>query len=316
MQELTEQFHRYEPALAAVQLILAMIGMGATLAWSDFENIFRRPSAVLLVLGLQFLVMPLVVLGVGLTGIVPQEILLGLFLLASLPSGAQSNIFAFLGRGDVPLSITATCASTAVCLVLTPLLLRLFWSFALPGDFTMPVGSIVGCLVWQMLVPLACGMLVGRWRHHQRMAIARGFVKVSLAVLGVIIVGAFATGQLAVGRYGWIAPSVIISVVIFSSVVTKLLTRALGYDHRQRFTIAVEVTLRNGPLGIALCGILFSATGPEEPLYAASLYVCLLAAGAMLVTAGVAVVRRLRSAEDRLRAHLPSGAAGETPPRD
>jgi bile acid:Na+ symporter, BASS family len=316
MQELTEQFHRYEPALAAVQLILAMIGMGATLSWADFENIFRRPGAVLLVLCLQFLVIPLVVVAVGLTGIVPHEVLLGLYLLVSLPSGAQSNVFTFLGRGDVPLSITATCASTVICLLLTPLLLRLLWSFALPGDFAMPVGSIVACLVWQMLLPLGLGMLLGRWRHQQRMAIARGFVQVSLAVLAVIIVGAFATGQLAVGRYGWIAPVVIIALVIFSSVVTKLLTRASGYDHRQRFTIAVEVTLRNGPLGIALCGILFSATGPEEPLYAASLYVCLLASGAMLVTAGVAVVRRLRFADLRLRDHQPTQEAGGTPPPD
>ncbi len=314
MQELTEQFHRLEPTLAAVQLILATIGMGATLAWADFANIFRRPGAVLLVLCLQFVVMPLVVVAIGLTGILPHEILLGLYLLVSLPSGAQSNVLTYLGRGDVPLSITATCASTIVCLVLTPLLLRLLWSFALPGDFSMPVGSIVSCLVWQMLVPLAAGMLVGRWRHQQRMAIARRFVQASLAVLGVIIVGAFATGQLAVGRYGWIAPVAIIGLVIFSSVVTKLLTRALGYDHRQRFTIAVEVTLRNGPLGIALCGILFNAAGPEEPLYVASLYVCLLAAGAMLAVAGVAVVRRLRSAKLTLRGHPPRQAAGETPP--
>src|SRR5690606_36236741 len=128
-------------------------GMGATLSWADFANIFRRPGAVLFVVSLQFLVMPLVVVAVGLTGIVPQEILLGLYLLVALPSGAQSNVFTYLGRGDVPLSITATCASTVVCLVLTPLLLRLSWSFALPGGFTMPVGSIVGCLLWQMLGP-------------------------------------------------------------------------------------------------------------------------------------------------------------------
>src|SRR5690606_6931614 len=161
-----------------------------TLVWADFVNIFRRPGAVLLVLCLQFLVMPLAVMAIGLVGILPHEILLGLYLLVSLPSGAQSNVITYLGRGDVPLSITATCASTVVCLVLTPLLLRLFWSMALPGDFSMPVGSIISCLIWQMIVPLAIGMLIGRWRHQQRMVIARGFVKLSLAILGVIIVGA------------------------------------------------------------------------------------------------------------------------------
>lgn len=316
MHELTEQFHRFEPALAAVQLILAMIGMGTTLAWADFVNIFRRPGAVLLVLCLQFLVMPMAVMAIAQVGILPPEVLLGLYLLVSLPSGAQSNIFTYLGRGDVPLSITATCASTVICLVLTPLLLRLFWSMALPGDFTMPIGSIVSCLIWQMIVPLAIGMFIGRWQHQQRIAIARTFVKLSLAVLGVIIVGAFATGQLAISRYGWIAPTMIILVVVFSSVITKLLTKALSYNPRQRFTMAVEVTLRNGPLGIALCGILFDASGPEEPLYAASLYVCLLAAGAMLVTAAVAVVRRIRSADFGFRDHLPLGAVGETPRRD
>lgn len=297
MNELMDQFPRAEPLLAATQLILSMIGMGATLTWLDFQNIFRRPSPVLLVVVLQFAVMPLVVVAIGMLGIVPNEILLGLYLLISLPSGAQSNVFTYLGRGDVPLSITATCASTVVCLLLTPLLLRGLWSLALPDDFSMPVWSIVSCLVFQMLLPLAVGMWLGQWQHQQRMVIARGLVKASLVVLGMLVVGAFASGQLAIGRYGWITPTTIVLLVILTSVATKLITRALGYNSRQRLTIAVEVTMRNGPLGIALCGTLFSATGPEEPLYAASLYVCLVAGGAMLVTAGVAVVRRLRATD-------------------
>jgi bile acid:Na+ symporter, BASS family len=297
MLELTDQFFRVEPLLAATQLILSMIGMGATLALTDFSRIFRRPVAIILVLVLQFVAMPLVVAGIAATGTVPHEIVMGLYLLAVLPSGAQSNVFTYLGRGDVPLSIAATCASTVVCLLFTPLLLRLLWSIALPGDFVMPVGSILACLVFQMILPLALGMLLGKWQHARRMQIARWFVKASLVVLGLLIVGAFATGQLAIGRYGWWVPTLVVSLVIFTSVSTKLLTRALGFNSRQRFTIAVEVTLRNGPLGIALCGPLFSGAGKDHALYDAALYVCLLAGGAMLVTATVAVMRRVRGGD-------------------
>jgi BASS family bile acid:Na+ symporter len=299
MPELTDQFRALEPWLAAAQLVLSMIGMGATLAWNDFTGILRRPWAVFLVLVLQFVAVPLLAVGISAVVALPHEIVMGLYLLAVLPSGAQSNLFTYLGRGDVPLSIAATCASTVVSLLLTPLLLGLLWSIALPGEFAMPVGSIVGCLVLQMLLPLGVGMLIGKWQHARRMQIARRFVRASLAVLALLIVGAFAAGQLAVGRYGWVVPTVVVGLVIFTSVGTKLVTRALGFDNRHRFTIAVEVALRNGPLGIALCGPLFAQAGHDNPMYDAALYVCLLAGGTMLLAATVAVLRRLRGDELR-----------------
>ena len=60
-----ELFLRYEYYLAASQLMLAMLGMGATLRIADFVEVVRYPRAVLLGLAIQLLGVPLVAFGVG-----------------------------------------------------------------------------------------------------------------------------------------------------------------------------------------------------------------------------------------------------------
>ena len=47
-------------------LMLIMFGMGMTLTWADFADVARRPAVIGLGVLLQFLVMPLVALAVGL----------------------------------------------------------------------------------------------------------------------------------------------------------------------------------------------------------------------------------------------------------
>ncbi len=121
-----EFYHEHEAVFYSTQLVLAMLGMGATSTLQQFRDVLRAPGNIALVLALQFLVMPLLAVAFGrLTGM-PSEIVIGLILLMALPSGSLSNILTFLGRGSVPLSIAATCASTALCLLATPLVLKVF----------------------------------------------------------------------------------------------------------------------------------------------------------------------------------------------
>lgn len=295
MSGLVDTLRQIEQVLTVSQLVLAMLGMGVTLRGQDFWDILRRPIPILWILLLQFVAMPLLVAGLGVTGWLSSEILMGLILVMALPSGAQSNVFTYLGRGNVPLSITATCASTALGLVVTPLLLRVMTEWALPAGFSMPTGSVVSCILFQLLLPLLAGMWIGQRWPDKRQWLARRAVGTSFVMLGIVILTALGTGQLPVFHYGWKAFVSVIAVMALSSLLAKLATRLLGYSSRERYTMTIEVALRNAPLGIGLCGPLFlDGTERGEKLYGATMYVCLLAGGAMLGVCGVTITRRLR----------------------
>ena len=67
-----DHYAAVEYFLASGQLAFAMLGMGALLAPSDFLDVFRRPAALAIGLGAQWLVVPLLALALG--KLLPVEI--------------------------------------------------------------------------------------------------------------------------------------------------------------------------------------------------------------------------------------------------
>src|SRR5262249_53423953 len=132
-----------EALLAQVQLVLFMMGMGATLAIADFLTIFRQPRYLVVGAICQFLISPLLALFVNWAFDLPPGIAVGLILVAVMPGGNLSKVFAYLGRGNLALSITLTKFGTVAALITVPLSLRFFAVQYVSDDFEMPVGQVM-----------------------------------------------------------------------------------------------------------------------------------------------------------------------------
>ncbi len=154
-----ELYAQFEYPLAAAQLILAMSGMGATLTKVQFQAIVQRPQPVGLVLVLQYLLFPLLAAVVARLANLPPGIALGLVLMNAVPSGSLTNVFTYLGHGNVTLSIVMTCASTAVSFVATPLVIDLLTATELPDGFHIPLDLTLYPVILFLLLPL----LAVRW---------------------------------------------------------------------------------------------------------------------------------------------------------
>ena len=88
-----------------VSLFLIMIGMGMTLTPKDFHEVIVAPRATLFGLLAQVLLLPLVAFGLAMVLPLTPALAVGLIVIAACPGGSTSNLFAYLGRGDVALSI-------------------------------------------------------------------------------------------------------------------------------------------------------------------------------------------------------------------
>ncbi|MGI9457284.1 MAG: bile acid:sodium symporter family protein [Aeoliella sp.] len=293
-------YRAHEEFFYSTQLVLAMLGMGATLSLGQFRAILRRPTSIALVVVLQFMLMPFVALMFAKVTGLPDEIAIGLVVLVALPSGSLSNIITYLGRGNVPLSITATCASTGLCLLVTPLVLSLFASHQLPDDFKVPTDKTIWSIATLLLLPLGIGMAFASYRPHLKEHLSRWAIGGSLVALGCVVVGALGGGRLDVWKYGWHTPAWIVAFVVVTLLVTYWITLLLRYPQEDAFTLAVEVSMRNGNLGVALCLPLFGPNSSSNVLHKGALYVCLFGGGAMMVIGLLAVLRRhLRFARQR-----------------
>lgn len=300
MQYFLDFYREHSQLFYNVQLVLAMLGMGANTTIGQFRGVLRRPGNIALVLAMQFLSMPLFAVLLARTLPIDPNIGIGLVLLAALPSGTLSNIITFLGRGNVPLSVTATCASTLICLVVTPIVLELFAAKALPEGFSMPLDKTVWSILCLLLMPLAAGMTIGHFWHQNRHHFAKLAVWGSTIALAGVWVGAIGGGQIEILQYGWIAPGVIVLFVLASQVITYEISRLLGYDRADGFTQGIEVSMRNGNLGLALLIPLFGVLTPDNVHHQGALYTMLFGGGAMTVFGLVYVSRRhLRFARQR-----------------
>jgi len=243
-------------ATAAVPwlLTLIMLGMGLTLRLADFDVVARRPWALLLGVTAQYVVMPLVALGLARALDLSPALAAGLVLVGAAPGGTASNVMVYLSRGDTALSVAMTSVSTLLAPVLTPLLV--LW---LAGEYlNVDAGGLFSSILRIVLVPVLLGITVRALLPSlvERVLDALPLVSVAaITAVVAIVVAASSSTLLTVG-----------AVVVVAVVLHNLLGLALGYaiargcrlDASARRAISIEVGMQNSGLAAALATVHFS----------------------------------------------------------
>ncbi len=241
-------------------LFLIMMGMGLTLITNDFKRVLKYPKAVGIGLTNQLILLPII--GFALANIMPlrPEYAVGVMLLVLCPGGTTSNLFTYLAKGDVALSVTMTAIASVITVFTIPIVLSfsLIYFMGSGSEFELPVVKTVLTLVVLTIVPISIGMLIKRYApkvaDRSQVYVSRfGVIFLTFLVLFLcyvqrdIIVDAFiATGPV--------------------SVLLNLSTMALGYysskwfglNLAQRTSVTLEVGLQNSTLSIFMALTLLS----------------------------------------------------------
>ena len=236
------------PMLAAV-----MLGMGLTVTTNDLRGLRGAGKPLLIGLALQYGVMPLSAWGIAWALQLPPELALGLILVGAVPGGTASNVIAFLAKGDVPLSIAMTTASTLASPLLTPFWIWWLASSWLPVD---PAGLLisVGQIV---LLPVALGIGLRALWSPSPTVIQGALPLLSMGVIAWIVgvVVALNLHQLNAA----IAP-VLLAVALLNGAglaLGYLGAKRTGLDLKQRRTVAIEVGMQNSGRAVALAAAHF-----------------------------------------------------------
>lgn len=291
----------YEFLLASSQLFLAMLGMGALLSPSDFLLEIRKPRGLLVGLGCQWFIVPLVAFALGALLPVPVGIAVGLILIAAVPGGTLSNILTLFGRGNIALSISITSITTVAALVVTPTVLEFLAAQHLPENFSMPTGRLAVDIFATLITPLLLGMLV---RHRVNTVFAANFskwaIRLSLALIAVMVVGAGGSGRLDPAAYGLMGIATLVVFCLAVQLSALLVSRLVGMPAFDTLAVVVEVGFRNMSLAVAVKAVVFPAQpGVLDPVGDAVLFTVLLYAGVSLFMSLVPVLIQRRSRRPR-----------------
>lgn len=268
-------FGQYERVLSATMVTFSMLGMGATLTVRDFANTLVAWRGLAVGLAAQLLLVPI---WAGLTmftlGLFPDGfgglsaagaigIATGIALLAAMPGGSLSNLLAFIGNGNLALSVSLTAITTLICLFATPIVLAALVSVQVPGSFSIDAWQIMADIGVFLIAPLLTGMVIRRLTHSkQQILFTKVMVRASLALLAVIIIGSLGAGRLQFDPYGWLGPAAVAVFGFGALFLGRLATFASGLAERDAVAIVIEVVVKNSLLALLVVTSMF----PNEML--------------------------------------------------
>ncbi|WP_298971262.1 bile acid:sodium symporter family protein [uncultured Psychrobacter sp.] len=241
-------------------LFLIMMGMGLTLVVNDFKRVVKFPKAVSIGLANQLIMLPLI--GFALANIMPlrPEYAVGVMLLVLCPGGTTSNLFTFLAKGDVALSVTMTAIASVITVFTIPIVLSfsLVYFMGAGTEFQLPIAKTMISLFVITILPISIGMLIKRY-------------KPKLADSSQVLVSRFGVTFLAmlVVFLSYVQRDIIVDAFVNTgpvSLILNLVTMALGYfsskllglNLAQRTSITMEVGLQNSTLSIFMALTLLS----------------------------------------------------------
>lgn len=292
----------YEYWVAAIQLVLAMLGMGAGLRVADFKKVALQPKAAAVGLSMQLVVVPLVALGFILLADLPPGMLIGIAIIAAIPGGTVSNIFTFMARGNVPLSISITALTSLACLATTPIILDLLIADYMPASFVMPAQKVAIEIGLCLLLPLGLGMLFLKQFPQYAERFSTFCVKGSLVGIGIIVLGSLGAGRLNFANIASADIALLAAFIISLTLVGIWLTKGFGLTQQDNSAIEMEVVVRNINLGFLLKVSLFpTVAGETNPVADMALFTMLLY-GAWQLATGISLIfwRRRQTAQQQL----------------
>lgn len=148
--------------LLPIVLMAIMFAMGMSLKFESFSLVFKKPKAVTLGLFLQIFWLPFLAVVVLKFVDLPNHHKIGLILLSLAPGGVTSNLFSYLSKGNVALSISLTAIVSLIIPFSFTFLGGLIFNMLSieSGQLTFPFMSIFKQIILVTLIPLSIGMLL------------------------------------------------------------------------------------------------------------------------------------------------------------
>ena len=251
-----------------IAIILIMVGVGLSLVPADFKRVFLQPKAFFLGFICQMILLPLFAFGIIALSGLEGELAIGLFILALCPGGATSNLYTYLAKGDVGLSVSLT----SVIGFITPFSIPLFaaWAIGYYGSdgqqFELPIVKTWLTLMVVTVIPVTIGMFLrSKWQTIAKRA--ERFVSwFSIAVLVLVIVSiGISQGDKWI-EYTIAAGPAAISLNISTMLLGYFAGRFFLHQEAQSRAITLEVGLQNGTLTLLITqGILESSAMSVAP---------------------------------------------------
>lgn len=231
-------------------------GIGTSLKFADFKQIFIKPKAMLSGLAGQMLVLPAIAFLIIAFWPIDPVYKVGFILIAACPGGSMSNFISFVLKGRVALSVSLTAFNSIFIIFTIPLLVNLAASVFTntAQGIELSVGRTFGEIFFSVVLPVLGGIIFNELtpkritEKMQKPIKITAIVMLLLMVATVLFFGHNNTAEKILNNMHLMIPLVILNVSVMLA--GFYLSGLVGLNHKSKYTIAIEMGLQNSALAI------------------------------------------------------------------
>lgn len=253
------------PGMRSGLVAVVLFIMGLTVPTSSFGAVIRRPTAGLLALGINVLVVP------GLAFIasrfMPEALGGGLIVAAAAPCTlASAVVWTRKGGGDEAVAMLVTVLTNLFCFLIAPATILLL----LGADVEMSFGNQAGKLAMLVVTPLLLAQIArqqpafGRWTQRHKKSLTNASL---LGILTMVSMGAAHSHQQSSATesaggmgWNWILATAVIAVIVHVAALAVgwWLANVAAVSSPQRTAVAIAGSQKTLMVGLQLaieCGV-------------------------------------------------------------
>lgn len=256
-------YERVMGIVAQIVLFLLMFCFAATIHPKSFYKSLKS-KGIFIGIGLQLVIMPFVgFIILQIVDISEASTIIFMILLSS-PGGAFSNFLNSIFNGDLSLSIAMTTVSTVASLPFLPINLYLYLDlFSTSESADGAAERLDWGILARTVAVLVSGVILGLLVNRRLPDYKKAFYRVAnIAAVGQIAIAMITSNN---DSPIWEKPIdlfiITLIAVIVALLLAILLTRAVGMDKPEAFSVVIEVAVQNSSIAVAFA---FAAFSDEE----------------------------------------------------
>jgi BASS family bile acid:Na+ symporter len=167
-------------------LQVIMFGMGSQMSLDDFTGVIKMPKGVLIGVGAQFTIMPLVGFTIANIFDFPPEIKAGIILIGCVPSGLASNVMSYIAHANLPLAVTISAITTLISPFVTPVLMKVLGGQFIDINFWSMMFDILNMIILPIIAGFTFNLIFKNKSGGKSKAIQMGVFLNIIALTSIV----------------------------------------------------------------------------------------------------------------------------------
>lgn len=232
---------------------IIMLGLGLSLKFADFLNIFAKPKPLLIGVLCHSVMLPVLCLGLVLFLDLAPAMAVGMMLLAASPAGTSGALFTHLANGDVALCLILAGVTSLLCILTLPLAANASLLLFYEAGAGVSIDFVQTLQFFAIAIsPALAGALIKTRNPSLAAAMERPVKLLATAFLVSIVTFSFAKHWDLIVVWGPSAGSATLAFSILTFAVSYYLPRLLKVEHRQAIALSMATGIHNAVLVITM----------------------------------------------------------------